>query len=279
MSVALVSFHGVRGSTPFSAASHTGFGGNTCCVVVDVPGERPIMLDMGSGAFSYALSVGGSALDAVALLTHMHWDHVNGLPFFAPVLQPGGALEMWGPPDEDLTFEEAIRGLIKPPYFPITIDDFPGKLTIHDCWKEDLQLGPVRVRALPVPHTSATSGYRLEIDDFVIAYVPDHQEPVDDPSVVAPSVLELADHADLLIHDGQYPRDLFEQRSNWGHSTPGYAIEVAHQASAKSLALFSHDPLHTDDQLVAIEAEAKAQGAAVGVDVFSAREGMQLEIG
>lgn len=279
MSVARVSFHGVRGSTPFSAASHVAFGGNTCCVVVDIPGESPIILDMGSGAFSYALSLGNQALQATALLTHLHWDHVAGLPFFGPVLCPEGALEMFGPPDENMTFEQAIRGLITPPYFPVTIDDFPGELTIHDCWNEDLVVSGVKVRALPVPHTSATSGYRLEIGDSVVTYIPDHQEPVDDPTVVAPSVLELADGADLLIHDGQYPRDLFEQRATWGHSTPSYAIEVARQANVKSLALFSHDPLHTDEKLAEMEAQAQQSPAAAGINVFSAREGMQIDLG
>lgn len=279
MSVARVSFYGVRGSTPFSAASHVAFGGNTCCVVVDVPDDRPIILDMGSGAFSYALSLNGAPLQATALLTHLHWDHVAGLPFFAPVLQPEGELDLYGPPDEDMTFEQAIRGLISPPYFPVTIDDFPGRLAIHDHWNADMQLGSTLVRALPVPHTSATSGYRLEIGGRVVTYIPDHQEPADDPSVVAPSVLELAEGADLLIHDGQYPRDLFEQRSTWGHSTPSYAIEVARQAGVKSLALFSHDPLHTDDKLEEMEAQAKLAGSALGINVFSAREGMQIELG
>lgn len=279
MSAARVSFHGVRGSTPFSAGSHVGFGGNTCCVVVDIPNENPIILDMGSGAFSYALSLGDQALKATALLTHLHWDHVAGLPFFGPVLSPGGELEMYGPPDDGLTFEQAIRGLITPPYFPVTIDDFPGKLTIHDCWSEDFEVSGAKVRALPVPHTSATSGYRLEIAGVVIVYIPDHQEPVDDPTAVAPTVLELADGADLLIHDGQYPRDLFELRSTWGHSTPSYAIEVARQAGVKSLALFSHDPLHDDAKLVEMEALAQERAASLGFDVFSAREGMQLEMG
>lgn len=279
MSAARVSFHGVRGSTPFSAASHVGFGGNTCCVVVEIPDERPIILDMGSGAFSYALSLDNAALQATALLTHLHWDHVAGLPFFSPVLCPDGELEMYGPPDEDMSFEQAIRGLITPPYFPVTIDDFPGKLSIHDCWNEDLQIGSAKVRALPVPHTSATSGYRIEIGGSVVTYIPDHQEPADDPTAVAPSVLELAADADLLIHDGQYPRDLFEQRSTWGHSTPSYAIEVARQANVRSLALFSHDPLHTDDKLEQMETQAQQSPAAAGITVFSAREGMQIELG
>jgi len=244
-----ITFYGVRGSTPFSASTHTGFGGNTCCAVIDIPDEKPIILDMGSGLFAYARELDGCALEASVLLTHLHWDHVAGLPFFSPVLCPGGKLDIYGPPDEGMSLGEAINSLIKPPFFPVTVDDFAGELNFHDLWSDDLELSTAKVWARSVPHTSATSGYRVELEGKTIVYIPDHQQPLDDPTQVAPSVLELCDGADLLIHDGQYPRALFEKRAHWGHSTPDYAVEVARQAGVACLALFSHDPLHTDEQL------------------------------
>lgn len=276
---AALTFYGVRGSTPFSAASHVGFGGNTCCAVVDIENENPIILDMGSGLFAYSRTLGDCALQATVLLTHLHWDHVAGLPFFGPVLCPGGSLDIYGPPDEGLTLDQAINSLIKPPFFPVTIDDFAGELRMHDLWHDDLEVSTAKVRARPVPHTSATSGYRVEVAGSVVVYIPDHQQPIDDASVVAESVLELCDGADLLIHDGQYPEDLFRQRAHWGHSTPDYAIEVARQAGVRNLALFSHDPLHTDEQLSAIEQQAQTAGERAGLHrVFSAREGMRLDL-
>jgi len=272
-----VTFYGVRGSSPFSAATHVGFGGNTCCAVIDIPDEKPIILDMGSGLFAYARALGDCALDATVLLTHLHWDHVAGLPFFAPVLCPGGKLDIYGPPDEGMTLDEAIRTLIKPPFFPVTIDDFAGDLRIKDLWCDDLEVSTAKVWARPVPHTSATSGYRVEIEGRTIVYVPDHQQPIHDPKHVADSVLELCDGADLLIHDGQYPQALFEKRAHWGHSTPDYAVEVARQAGVANLALFSHDPLHTDEQLAAIECYAQSLGESAGLrSVFSAREGVRI---
>lgn len=273
-------FFGVRGSTPFSAASHTGFGGNTCCVVINVNDEAPIILDMGSGLFGYAQQLAGKAMQGTVLLTHLHWDHVAGLPFFSPVLMPGGAIDIYGPADEGMSLDDALNRLISPPFFPVTMADFAGDIRMHDFWDGDMQVGSALIRSRPVPHTSATSGYRVEVNGASIVYVPDHQQPIDDPSKVADSVLELCDGADLLIHDGQYPPDLFEKRAHWGHSTPGYAVEVARQASVKSLALFSHDPMHTDEQLEAIEVDAKELGADAGVpEVFSAREGMTLHFG
>lgn len=274
-----VTFYGVRGSTPFASATNTTFGGNTCCVLVEVPNEDPIILDMGSGLFSYSLAHGERPLTATVLLTHLHWDHVAGLPFFSPVLCPGGKLDIYGPPDEGLSLEQAINRLVSPPFFPVTIADFAGEINIHDFWIEDLAVGSAKVRALPVPHTSATSGYRIDVGSTSVVYIPDHQQPIDDASKVADSVLELCDGADLLIHDGQYPPHLFEKRAHWGHSTPAYAIEVARQAGVASLALFSHDPMHNDEQLHSIEATACAAGADVGIKVFSAREGMRLDLG
>lgn len=275
-----LTFFGVRGSTPFSAASHTGFGGNTCCAVIDIPNEKPIILDMGSGLFGYAKQLDGCALEATVLLTHLHWDHVAGLPFFSPVLCPGGELDIYGPPDAGMTLEQAINTLIQPPFFPVTTADFAGELRIHDFWCDDLVVSGAKVWARPVPHTSATSGYRIEVAGQSVVYIPDHQQPIDDASKVADSVLELCDGADLLIHDGQYPQALFEQRAHWGHSTPDYAVEVARQAGVSSLALFSHDPLHTDDELLAIEQYAQDLGQAAGLtNVFSAREGMRIPLG
>lgn len=274
-----VTFYGVRGSSPFSAPTHVGFGGNTCCAVIDIPDEKPIILDMGSGLFAYARALGDCALEATVLLTHLHWDHVAGLPFFAPVLCPGGSLDIYGPPDEGMTLDQAIRTLIKPPFFPVTIDDFAGDLRINDFWCDDLEVSTAKVWARPVPHTSATSGYRVEIEGKTIVYVPDHQQPIHDPTHVAGSVLELCDGADLLIHDGQYPQALFEKRAHWGHSTPDYAVEVARQAGVANLVLFSHDPLHTDEQLSAIECYAQALGESAGLrSVVSAREGVRIAL-
>jgi ribonuclease BN (tRNA processing enzyme) len=247
--------------------------------VIEIPHEKPIILDMGSGLFGYGRSLNGAPLEASVLLTHLHWDHVAGLPFFSPVLCPGGALDIFGPPDGARTLEQAIHQLIQPPYFPVTLADFAGRINIHDFWNDDLELSTAKVRSRPVPHTSATSGYRVEVGGKSVVYIPDHQQPIHDATQIADSVLELCDGADLLIHDGQYPPELFAKRAHWGHSTPGYAVEVARRAGVKSLALFSHDPLHEDHELEAIEASARELGEAAGLsEVFSAREGMRIEL-
>jgi ribonuclease BN (tRNA processing enzyme) len=179
-----------------------------------------------------------------------------------------------------MSLDEAIHRLIQPPYFPVTRADFAGDIIVKDFWNDDFAIGSAKVRARPVPHTNATSGYRIEAGGASVVYIPDHQQPIDDPTHVPDSVLELCDGADLLIHDGQYPPELFAQRAHWGHSTPGYAVEVARQSGVHSLALFSHDPMHSDADLEAIEANAQKLGRDAGLtEVFSAREGMRIELG
>lgn len=274
-----VTFYGARGSTPFCADTHTDVGGNTCCVVLDIPNHDPIIFDMGSGLYGYGMSVSQDTYAASVLLTHLHWDHVAGLPFFAPALRSGGRLDIYGPPYAGLSLEATIRSLISPPYFPVTIDVFAGTLNFHDTWNQDFEIGDVKIMARPVPHTNATNGFRVDTGTSVITYIPDHQQPIDDSSIVAESVLELAEGADLLIHDGQYPLDLFEQRAHWGHSTPDFAVEVARQSGCKRLALFSHDPMHNDEKINEIESYAQDLAADIDeLEVFAARQSQFLSL-
>ena len=129
----------------------------------------------------------------------------------------------------------------------------------------------------PVPHVGTTNGYRLSLFGSSIAYIPDHQEPIGDPTHVDEAVLELCDGVDLLIHDGQLWPDELEMKQAWGHSTPEYALEVARQAGVKTLVLFHHDPAHDDASVDEMSARMRERGSQVGVDtVLAATEGTSL---
>lgn len=275
-----VTFYGVRGSTPCCSPSVSRFGGNTSCVVVEPSGSTPIILDLGTG-----LRVFGcrwpteSVFHGTALVSHMHWDHVQGLPFFGPAVRAGNRLDIYGPrPEDGGTLAAAFDAFIKPPYFPVTIDQLPADIRLHVCSDQQFQAGNALVTAREVPHCGRTLGYRIEHDGVAIAYIPDHQQPFDGSYGVADSVLELCRDADLVIHDSQYTDAEFAQKFNWGHCTVGYAVEVAIQAGAKRLALFHHDPSHTDDVMDHLSKTAGAMGQAAGVDVFAAQEGQQVEV-
>lgn len=268
-----VSFFGVRGSTPCPGPTMTRFGGNTSCVVVERRGEAPIVLDIGTGLRCYGLDLASPSFEGTVLVSHLHWDHVQGLPFFPQLLHPDSAVRILGPPEPDRSFAAAFCDFVRPPYFPVQLDSIPAEVSFADFDRSTVRIGSAEVTAAPVPHTGSTNGYRIEWPDVVVAYVPDHQQP-DDPDEVAPSVLELARNADVLVHDAQFTPELLAQRSDWGHCTTRYACTVAERAGVERLALFHHDPLHDDDSVGRLEAEAQSWG--LPFEVFAAAEGMTL---
>lgn len=251
----------------------TRFGGNTSCVVVSRHGEDPIILDVGTGLRFYGLDLGTASFQGTILVSHLHWDHVQGLPFFPQILHDDSAAAIYGPPELDASFAEAVSGFVRPPYFPVSIDALPGSFTIGDMWKQSIEVGTATVTARSVPHQGRTNGYRIEWDDFSVAYIPDHQQP-NDPTHIDPGVLELVRDVDLLIHDSQFSAELLAKRPDWGHCTPEYAIHVADTAGASTLAMFHHDPLHSDDELDAIFEDLQSRDTTC--TIVPAAEGMKL---
>ena len=235
------------------------------------------MLDLGTG-----LRFWGETFDGLqpfvgsALVTHIHWDHVQGLPFFVPVLQPGARFDVYGPPqDHEGGLAGAFGEFMRPPYFPVTTKDLLGDIRFHDVWDADLELDGAKVLVRPVPHVGLTSGYRVEMGGATVAYVPDHQMPADGSLAVSDAVLDLCDGADLLIHDAQYTVAEFPAKATWGHCTVDYAVHVAREAGARRLALFHHDPTHHDEAVDSILAHAQRLARGSGVEeVIAAHEGL-----
>jgi phosphoribosyl 1,2-cyclic phosphodiesterase len=138
-----VTFHGVRGSTPCHGPSTQKYGGNTACVSVQADGQRPLLLDLGTGLRYFGKQFVGKdeSVDAVALVTHLHWDHIQGLPFFAPVLKPEARLEMFGPAQEDGTsFMESVKNIVRPPTFPVDLSGLHGRFSFLDVADNDFAI-------------------------------------------------------------------------------------------------------------------------------------------
>jgi phosphoribosyl 1,2-cyclic phosphodiesterase len=186
-----VRFHGVRGSTPCHGEEIRRYGGNTSCVSIDVPGEPTLILDLGTGLRYLGLEHGSGPFTGNCLLSHLHWDHIQGLPFFGPVLRDGSRLDVWAPRQSDgRSVDATMQSIIRPPMFPITLDQLPGEIVFHDLDEGSFEIGGLKVMARSVPHVGPTFGYRVTWTRRSVAYLSDHQEPLDGATCAA-GVLDL----------------------------------------------------------------------------------------
>jgi ribonuclease BN (tRNA processing enzyme) len=286
-----LTFYGVRGSTPCDGARYSRYGGNTSSVALEAPGHTPIVFDLGTGVREYGdivtartiaeleANVANSPYLASVLLTHLHWDHIIGLPFCTPLLRQGGRMDVYGPPQDGGSLHDIIDRVVKPPFFPVQVKELQGKIEFNEVTDDVIAVGSAKVLVRQVPHVGTTLGFRIETGDSTLAFVSDHQAPEDRAHVDA-AVLELCDRADLVIHDAQYTEEEYRAKATWGHSTIGYAVHVAATAGARRLALFHHDPRHTDDDLDRLLGQAQATDDARRLDgVIAAREGLAVDLG
>ena len=273
-----LTFHGVRGSCPSPYEANRRYGGNTACVSLEEPDDDPIIFDLGTGLRPYgALCPLDGTFSGTALVTHLHWDHVQGLPFFAPVHVAGARLDIYGPTQEEGSLGEVFGRFMRPPYFPVQYTELGGEVTFHDVTDDVLAIGSRKVTVRLVPHTGPTLGYRVDGRRGSVTYISDHQAPIG-LDTVSDTVLELASEVDVLIHDAQYTPEEFSRKADWGHCTLAYALLVAQTARAKRLVLFHHDPWHSDDDLDRLFAETKQAAEGTGVEVFAAYEGLVIEL-
>jgi len=261
-----VRFLGVRGSiaTPGMTA-----GGNTACLEV-VAGDTRIILDAGTGLRTLGDERMASGIrHSTILLSHLHWDHVAGLPFFTPVYVPGFRVDIASGPNGVMPTHEAIRSLFRAPFFPVDFADIASQVAVRELPGNDrFTIGDVAVTVARLNHPDPVHGFRLEHDGHAIVYATDTEHF----ACVDPTLKKLAAGADILIYDAQYTPDEYPSKVGWGHSTWQAGAELARAAGVAQLVLFHHDPDRTDAQLAAIEAEAQRELPGT----IAAREGMVL---
>lgn len=259
MSEFTVRFWGVRGSIACPGVATQRYGGNTSCVEVRC-GNRLIILDAGTGLRELGTDLlsGGGAIDADILLTHCHYDHVEGIPFFAPFYQPGNRFRMWaGNLLPDFRLKGVVEAIMREPLFPIGIDMFKADVEFRDFHAGD-QIAPsdgVTIRTVPLDHPGGATGYRIDHGGRSVAYITDNEgrrEDRDKP------LIDFARDTDLVIYDTAYTEDEIEEKKGWGHSTWRDGMRLANAAGAKTFCLFHHAPEHDDDAMDALLAEARA---------------------
>lgn len=273
----------MRGSCPCSGPDYVRYGGNTACVSVEVAEEPPIVIDLGTGLRPLGHDIEArygvdAPIDLTAFLTHLHWDHIIGLPFCRPVLRLGGSMEIFGPPQESGPLCEVMDRVVIPPYFPVQVGDLHGTVRFTEVIDDVVPVGSAKVTVRKVPHVGTTLGFRIDAEGCSFAYVSDHQAPPD-RFAVADNVLELCDGADLVVHDAQYTDDEFAGKATWGHSTFAYAARVAAEAGARRLVLFHHDPVHSDAELDRLLEVTRRYPDASRLDgILAAEEGLSLDL-
>lgn len=276
-----IRFWGVRGSIAVSGPRYTRTGGNTTCVELSHDGAR-LILDGGTGLRALGESLGFAPLEATLLFTHLHWDHIQGVPFFGPAFHPESRLTLAGVPRATGTVREALAAQMRPPTFPVTLDRLVGARRFVDVPRTGpLEFGPFRVTPLEQDHPDGVVAYRIEAGGRSVVFATDceHREGAGESSESARAMAAFARGADVLIHDAQYTTDEYfgrrgPPRLGWGHSTVDDAVAVARRADCGRLALFHHDPGRDDDAVEALERVARAHLPGA----FAAREGEGLTL-
>src|SRR5690349_11184247 len=276
-----VRFYGVRGSTPCAGPEYSRYGGHSSCVAIEADNAPPILFDLGTGLRPYGVDYDG-LFNGSVLLTHLHWDHVQGLPFFTPLHREGASLDVYGPRQAEGALGDVFSGMMCPPYFPIQPNQLAGDVRFHDTGDDDFPVGFAKVRSRWVRHVGPTLGYRVDWNGVSVAYIPDHGpgcNPDDPDDYVPQEMLELCDGVDLLIHDAQHTHDEYGPKRHWGHCTIEYAVHVAKESGARDLVLFHHDPAHGDHDMDVILRDAQDHASSVNApNVTAAYEGLELAL-
>ena len=277
-----VVFCGVRGSTPAPGAEFTRYGGHTSCVALAHDGDaRPrLVLDAGTGIRSVSALLDGRAFDGTILLTHLHWDHVQGLPFFAAADRDDAETSLLIPEQEDgAEAESVLARAMSPPHFPMAPSDLRGAWSFGTLAEGERDVEDFTVLAREIPHKGGrTFGYRISDGRSVVTYMPDHRPTAFGPGPDGcgeyhPAALELASGADLLAHDGQLLPDELAAEQRFGHASVEYPGRLAAHAGSRLAAIVHHAPDRTDEAL-----DALAEALDGQADVRLAAQGDVLEV-
>lgn len=270
-----IKFWGVRGSIPSPGPETARYGGNTPCIEVRVGGER-LIFDLGTGVRELGAAADGP-VDAHIFVSHYHYDHLQGLPFFGPIFDPRSRFTIRGPTRNGRSVRDVLSGQMQQPFFPVTAEMvFRAQLEYQGFEAGDrLELGGAKISAVETNHPGGNLAYRVDYKGKSFVYATDTEHGSDRDQ----QLINFAKGADVLVYDAMYTEDEYLGRvggpkTGWGHSTFQNAVKVAAQAEVGTLVLFHHDPTRTDDTLDALLKDVKRQRKAT----IAAKEGLVLKL-
>jgi phosphoribosyl 1,2-cyclic phosphodiesterase/DNA-binding response OmpR family regulator len=282
-----VRFWGTRGSLAKPGPATIRYGGNTSCIEVISDGGTRIVIDCGTGGheLGQAIMAEGGPSRGHMLISHTHWDHIQGIPFFTPFFVPGHEWDLYAPQGFDESLQEALAGQMEYTYFPVTLDAFGGKVRYNNLGEGSFVIDDVVIHTRYLNHPALTLAFRLESGGATMVYACDHEPHSRELAVGDGEIAgEDAAHADfmrgadLIIHDAQYLATEYEAKRGWGHSTVEYALQMGRAAGAKRLALTHHDPLRNDDAVDAAMAELRKLLRPGDPKLIAAAEGMVIDL-
>ncbi len=284
----LVRFWGTRGSIAKPGPDTFRFGGNTSCVEVRSDAGTLLVIDCGTGAHGLGQALmqeRPEGMEGSLLISHTHWDHIQGFPFFAPFFAPGHTWDVFGPSGLSGSLRSVLSGQMQHAYFPVTLDQFAATIRYHDLHEGTFRIGDVTITTHLLNHPALTLAYRLQADGATVVYCCDHEPHAPElASGVGPlsgqdlHYAAFIEGADLVIHDAQYTAREFPAKLGWGHSSVEYAVRICEEAGVARLVLTHHDPLRNDATIDLILAGVRADLAERGspLEVLAASEGLVL---
>lgn len=283
-SIIHIKFWGVRGSTPCPNPENMRYGGNTTCVQIQVPQEqRLLVLDSGTGFRNLGneLERNGKPVEGRIFITHPHWDHLQGFPFFKPFYDAKNCFHVYMPPQGKLGCDEIIEGHMSSTFFPVSVDMLQASLTPITIEPGLHSFENYSVEYMLACHTVPTAIYKLHIGSRVIIFAPDNELKKDDSPLQKQFEADFRafiHEADVLIHDAHFNRDEHQDRIGWGHSAWEDVVEIAKQEGVKRLYLTHHSPDSNDNKLAEIDSVLKEQHAKGFEQLHLAVEGEQVEL-
>jgi len=282
-----MTFWGVRGTLPVSGDQSLRYGGNTSCVTLEFPREQFFIFDGGSGIKKLGdalMAQKRTRIRARIFISHPHWDHINAIPFFAPLYVQGNEFELLGANQGDHTMRELISAQMDGVYFPITLSEFAARVYFRDLEEETLEIDGIEVETKLLSHPGKCLGYRINYGGRSICYITDNEMFVETSDFYSPhyekKLAEFCAGADALITDTTYTDEEYETKVGWGHSSVGKVVQLADAAGVKTLYLFHHDPDQSDADIdtkykLATEQLAKMNSS---VEVIAPRENDRFKV-
>jgi phosphoribosyl 1,2-cyclic phosphodiesterase len=270
----MVRFRGVRGSIPSANPKMLRYGGNTSCVEVR-SGNELLILDAGTGIRNLGENLraefGARPISASLLISHTHWDHIQGLPFFAPAYSPANSIRIIAPTGRRASLEHALRNQMDPKYFPVGLEQMRGLREIGEFASDRAHVGNFSVDLVALNHPGGCAGFRIEANGNAIGYLPDH-EPFKNGSARQTALVDFVRDLDLLILDTQFTETEYQRHIAWGHGSLPESVALAMDGNVRRLALFHHDPSHNDEQIDQMVEAAQKLASGTRLVVFGASE-------